>query len=229
MRNLIALALLLFCAPATRAAPAANPAQLFERAAQVYGTAKTVALDYRVTSDNAALPTTESGSIVWSQPKLYAQTFRYSAGVGHFAADAKQIYFTDVEGKSGRMAWKGEFGFWTSLPWEIPGNLQWLLRGQKIPMLNAQLRPLKSQRIEGVLCDGALLDLRRVNGDTIRFWFARQTGLLMRESWAVALPDSNRIAQVQTRYFNIRLNPKLERRDFVREAEESAPLVDVAG
>ena len=224
---MLAIALSL-CATATRAMPSVDPAaaKLFERAALVYGGARTIALDYRVTSDSAALPAAESGSLVWRKPQLYAQTFRYSAGNGHFAADDKQIYFTGVDGKTGRVNWKGEFGFWTSLPWEMPGNLQWLLRGQKIPMSNAQLRPLGAQKLEGVLCDGAILDLRRINGDTIRFWFARPTGLLMRESWAVALPDSDKIAQVQTRYFNIRLNPKLERGDFVRESEESAPLVD---
>ena len=215
-------------APTATAAPAAkpNPARLFERAATVYGEAQTLALDYRVTSDTPTVPIAESGRVWWNQPaKLYAQSWTYSGGTGHFAADDKQIYFTDVDGKSGRNGWSGEFGFWTSLPWETPGNLQLLLRGQKIAMRGAKLRALPPQKLEGVLCDGALLDLRAVNGDTIRFWFARQSGLLMRESWAVRLPDSDQIAQVQTRYFNIRLNPKLERRDFVRETEEAAPVV----
>ena len=48
----------------------------------------------------------------------------------------------------------------------------------------------------------------------------------MRESWAVRLPDSTQIVQVQTRYFHIRLNPKLERRDFVRADEETAPVIE---
>ena len=204
----------------------ANPARLFQRAATIYGAAQSLSLDYRITSDNqSAIPLDESGHILWRKPKLYAQTFRYSAGVGHIAADDKQIYFTGVDGKTGRQNWSGDFGFWTSLPWPIPGNLEPLLRGQKIPLGNAQLRALAPQKLEGVLCDGALLDLTKVNGDTIRFWFARKTGLLMRESWAVRLPDSTRIVWVQTRYFDIRLNPKLERADFVRPDEESAPLV----
>ncbi len=209
------------------AAPAIDPAatRLFERAATVYGNAQTIALDYRVTSDNAAVPAAEGGRIWWRKPKLYAQSWTYSAGRGHVAADEKQIYFTDVDGKSGRQSWKSEFGFWTSLPWPLPGNLEFLLRGQKIPMMNANVRSLPAQKLEGVWCDGATLDLRRVNGDTIRFWFARKTGLLMRESWAVKLPESDEVAQVQTRYFNIRLNPKLERGDFVRANEEVAPLL----
>ena len=204
----------------------ANPAQLFERAATIYGQAQTLSLDYRITSsDQNAIALDESGAILWRKPKLYAQTFRYSAGVGHVTADDKQIYFTGVNGKVGRTPWKSAFGFWTSLPWPIPGNLEPLLRGQKISMRGAVLRALPSQKLEGVMCDGALLDLKKVNGDTIRFWFARKTGLLMRESWAVALPDSAQIVQVQTRYFNIALNPKLERSDFVRPDEETAPLV----
>ena len=218
----------LFTASYANAAPA-NPARLFERAAKVYGEAQTLTLDYRVTGDTPGVPVAESGRVWWSRPKLYAQSWTYSGGKGHFAADEKQIYFTDVDGKTGRTPWRGEFGFWTSLPWEMPGNLQALLRGQKISMRGAKLRALPSQKIEGVWCDGALLDLRAVNGDTIRFWFARETGLLMRESWAVALPDSDKIAQVQTRYFNIRLNPKLERRDFVRAEEEAAPFVNATG
>lgn len=215
-----------FCANAN-AAPAINPtaARLFERAATVYGDAQSLSLDYRVTSNNSALPAAESGRIWWSKPKLYAQIWNYSEGSGHVAADDKQIYFTDVDGKVGRQNWKSEFGFWTSLPWPLPGNLEFLLRGQKIPLMNASVRPLKSQKLDGVWCDGALLDLSQVNGDTIRFWFARQSGLLVRESWAVKLPESNQIAQVQTRYFHIRLNPKLERGDFVRADEEAAPLM----
>ena len=204
-----------------------NPARLFERAARVYGGAQTLSLDYRVkSSDQNAIALDESGEIWWSQTKLYAQSWTYSGGRGHVAADDKQIYFTDVDGKSGRRNWSGEFGFWTSLPWPIPGNLEPLLRGQKIPMGGAPLRALPPQTIEGVLCDGALLDLKQVNGDTIRFWFARKTGALVRESWAVRLPESTQIVQVQTRYFNIRLNPKLQRRDFVRADEESAPQLE---
>ncbi len=218
-------ALFTFATPAP-AAPAIDPiaARLFERAANVYGNAQTLSLDYRVTSDRRDVPAAESGSIVWRKPTLCAQTFLYSGGRGHFAADAKRIYFTGVDGVSGRQSWKGEFGFWTSLPWELPGNLSFLLRGQKISMRDATLRPIAPRKLEGVLCDGALLDLKRVNGDSIRFWFARDSGLLMRESWAVRLPDSAQIAQLQTRYFNIRLNPKLEWRDFVRESEEAAAL-----
>ncbi len=222
----ILVAAFAFCAPAANAAPAIDPAaaRLFERAATVYGNAQTIALDYRVTSSSAAISADESGRIWWRKPKFYAQSWTYSGGNGHIAADDKQIYFTDVDGKVGRQSWKGEFGFWTSLPWPLPGNLEPLLRGQKVSTNGAQLRVLPAQKLEGAWCDGALLDLRKVNGDTIRFWFARKTGLLMRESWAVALPESNQIAQVQTRYFNIRLNPKLERRDFVRAAEETAAL-----
>ena len=201
-----------------------NAARLFERAATVYGDARTIALDYRVTSNSSDLPAAESGRIWWRQPKLFAQSWSYSGGNGHVAADDRQIYFTDIDGKSGRQNWTGEFGFWTSLPWRLPGNLEFLLRGQKIPMGNASLRALPSQKIEGVWCDGALLDLRKSNGDTIRFWFARKTGWLVRESWAVRLPDSDEIAQLQTRYFGIKINPKLERSDFVRAGEESAPV-----
>lgn len=209
------------------AAPAIDPAaaKLFERAATVYGEAQSLTLDYRVTSDNVALPAAESGRIWWRKPRLFAQSWSYSAGRGYVAADDKQIYFIDVDGRAGRQSWKSEFGFWTSLPYPLPGNLEFLLRGQKISMMNARLRLLPSQKLEGIWCDGALLDLRRVNGDTIRFWFARETGLLVRESWAVKLPDSDEIAQVQTRYFNIALNPKLERGNFVRAEEEEAPLL----
>ena len=203
-----------------------NPAaRLFERAANVYGGAQTLTLDYRVTSNSSAVPA-ENGRIWWSKPKLYAQSWTYAAGSGHVAADDKQIYFTDVDGKVGRRNWTGEFGFWTSLPHPLPGNLEFLLRGQKIPMLDARLASLPAQKVDGVWCDGALLDLRAVNGDTIRFWFARKSGILVRESWTVKLPDSDQFAQVQTRYFNVRLNPKLERGDFVRAAEETAPLVE---
>ena len=223
---LFLLAVFAWFAPASGAAPAINPAKLFERAAKVYGAARSLTLDYRVTSDSSAVPVAESGRIWWSQPKLYAQSWTYAAGSGHVAADSKQIYFTDIDGKVGRQNWKGEFGFWTSLPYSLPGNLEFLLRGQKIPLGNAGLRALPSQKLDGVWCEGALLDLRAVNGDTIRFWFARKTGLLVRESWAIKLPDSGKIAQVQTRYFNIRLNPKLKRGDFVRAAEETAPLVE---
>lgn len=203
-----------------------NPAsaKLFARAATIYGEAQTLTLDYRVTSNSRDLPAAESGRIWWRKPKLFAQSWTYSGGSGHVAADDKQIYFTDVDGKVGRQNWSGEFGFWTSLPWRLPGNLEWLLRGQKIPMMNASLRPLKPQKIEGILCDGALLDLSQSNGDMIRFWFERKTGFLVRESWAVKLPDSDKFAQMQTRYFNIRLNPKLERADFVRSDEEMAPI-----
>ena len=203
-----------------------TPAKLFERAATIYGNAQSLSLDYRITSNNqAAIPLDERGQIRWSKPKLYAQSWTYSGGRGHVAADDKQIYSTDVDGKTARQNWSGDFGFWSSLPWPLPGNLEFLLRGQKISMRGAVTRPLPSQKIEGVWCDGAMLDLSRVNGDTIRFWFARKTGLLVRESWAVRLPDSTRIVQVQTRYFDIRLNPKLERADFVRPDEESARLV----
>ncbi len=222
-----ALAFTLILAIPIQAAPATNPAKLFERAATIYGDAQSLSLDYRITSDNqAAIPLNERGQILWSKPKLYAQSWTYSGGRGHVAADDEQIYSTDVDGKSARQNWSGDFGFWTSLPWPIPGNLEFLLRGQKISMRGAVTRPLAPQKLEGILCDGATLDLRRVNGDTIRFWFARKTGLLMRESWAVWLPDSTQIVQVQTRYFNIRLNPKLERRDFVRAEEETALLLE---
>ena len=212
----------LFAAPSRAEVNPAN--RLFERAASVYGEAQTLALDYRVTSNSSDLPAAESGRIWWRQPKMFAQSWNYSAGNGHVAADEKQIYFTDVDGRVGRQSWKGEFGFWTSLPWRLPGHLEFLLRGQKIPLMNASLRALKPQKLEGIWCDGALLDLSRVNGDTIRFWFAHKTGLLVRESWAVKLPESNEIAQVQTRYFHIRLNPKLERGDFVRADEETATI-----
>ena len=221
------LALVSILAAPTHAAPATNPAQLFERAAKIYGNAQSLSLDYRITSANqTAIPLDERGTILWSKPKLYAQSWTYSGGRGHVAADDKQIYSTDVDGKAARQNWSGDFGFWASLPWPIPGSLEQLLRGQKISLRGAVTRPLPSQKIEGILCDGALLDLRRVNGDTIRFWFARKTGLLMRESWAVRLPDSTQIVQVQTRYFHIRLNPKLERRDFVRADEENSPLLE---
>ena len=224
--SLFLLAACAYCAAPARADVDPAAARLFERAATIYGDAQSVTLDYRVTSNSRDLPAAESGRIWWSRPKMFAQSWTYAAGSGHVAADEKQIYFTDVDGKAGCQNWKGEFGFWTSLPYRLPGNLEFLLRGQKIPLGNASLRSLKSQKLDGVWCDGALLDLRRVNGDTIRFWFARKTGLLMRESWAVALPESNEIAQVQTRYFNIRLNPKLERGDFVRPTEENAPLLE---
>ncbi len=221
------LAFTLILVAPTQAAPAINPAMLFERAATLYGNAQSLSLDYRITSDNqTAIPLDERGQIRWSKPKLYAQNWTYSGGSGHVAADDKQSYSTDVDGKSARTPWSGDFGFWTSLPWPIPGNLEQLLRGQKISMRGAVVRTLPPQKIEGVMCDGALLDLRRVNGDTIRFWFARKTGLLVRESWAVRLPDSTQIVQVQTRYFNIRINPKLKRRDFVRADEEAAPLFE---
>ena len=221
------LAFTLSFALPTQAAPALKAAKLFERAATVYANAQSLSLDYRITSDNqTAIPLDERGQILWSKPKLYAQSWTYSGGSGHVAADDKQVYSTDVDGKVARQNWSGDFGFWTSLPWPIPGNLEQLLRGQKISMRGAITRPLASQKIEGIMCDGALLDLRHVNGDTIRFWFARKTGLLMRESWAVRLPDSAQIVQVQTRYFNIALNPKLERRDFVRAGEETAPLLE---
>ena len=225
-RPLLLLAAVATFASASRAQANPAAAKLFERAATVYGDARSLTLDYRVTSNSSDLPAAESGRIWWSKPKLYAQNWTYSAGSGHVAADEKQIYFTDVDGKAGRQNWKGEFGFWTSLPWTLPGNLEFLLRGQKIPMMNASLRPLKAQMLDGILCDGALLDLSRSNGDTIRFWFARKTGLLVRESWAVKLPDSDKVAQVQTRYFHIRINPKLERGDFVRSEEEAAPLLE---
>ena len=222
------LSLLGVLAPAhAPAAPAANSgaARLFERAATIYGEARSLTLDYRVTSNRPDVPAAERGSIAWRKPDFYAQSWTYSGGSGHVAADAKQIYFTDVNGKTGRTNWKGEFGFWASLPWSLPGNSEFLLRGQKISMRGAILRALPPQTLEGVPCDGALLDLRAVNGDTIRFWFAHKSGLLMRETWAVRLPDSDQIAQVQTRYFNIRLNPKLKRADFVRPDEERAPVV----
>ncbi len=221
---IFALAACALCAAPSRAEVSPAAAKLFARAANVYGNARSLTLGYRVTSDNAALPAAESGRIWWSRPQLFAHTWTYAAGSGHVAADEKQVYFTDVDGHAGRRNWKGEFGFWTSLPYQLPGNLEFLLRGQKIPLGSASVRSLKPQKLEGVWCDGALLDLRRVNGDTIRFWFARKTGLLLRESWAVALPESNEIAQVQTRYFNIVINPKLERGDFVRAAEETAPI-----
>ena len=227
MKNFIFLlaACALFAANA-RAQVNPNAAKLFERAANVYGGAQTLTLDYRVTSNSSDLPAAQSGRIWWSRPKLYAQSWTYTAGSGHVAADDKQIYFTDVDGKTGRRIWTGEFGFWTSLPYPLPGNLEFLLRGQKIPLGNASLRPIQAQKLDGVWCDGALLDLSKANGDTIRFWFARKSGLLVRESWAVRLPDSDQVAQLQTRYFNIRLNPKLKRSDFVYGDEETAPLFD---
>ena len=227
MKKALIFATFVWLAPVCQAAPATNPAaaRLFARAATVYGDAQTLTLDYRVTSDSSAV-SAESGRVWWSKPKLYAQSWAYSAGQGHVAADEKQIYFTDVDGKNGRQNWQGEFGFWTSLPWPVPGNLEFLLRGQKIPMMNARLVSLPAQKVDGVWCDGALLDLRAVNGDKIRFWFARSNGVLVRESWAVKLPDSDKIAQIQTRYFHIRINPKLERGDFVRSDEESAVLFE---
>ena len=228
MRKLLILVAAIFClVPAAKAEVDLTSAKLFERAATIYGSARTLTLDYRVTSNSRDLPAAENGRIWWSQPKLFAQNRITVSGSSHVAADDTQIYFTNVDGQVGRQSWCGEFGFWTSLPWPLPGNLEWLLRGQKISMMNASLRPLKSQKLEGILCDGALLDLSKSNGDTIRFWFARKTGFLVRESWAVRLPDSDEIAQLQTRYFNIRLNANLERSDFVRSSEETAPIVAV--
>lgn len=225
MKRLLCL-VLLTTMPAS-AAPDAS-ARLFERAWRVYGEAQSLALDYTVTSDSSALPALERGAILWRKPDFYAQTFAYDAGAGHFAADAKQIYFTQVDGVAGRYAWHSlaRLGFWNDLPWDVPGHLTLLLRGQKLYGANNwNLRALPSQRIEGVWCDGALLQERAGNGDSIRFWFAHGDGTLRRESWRVALPDGH-FANVQTRYFNIRLNPKLERSDFVRAAEATAPVVD---
>lgn len=227
--KIIALALLML-KPAW-AAPDVRPAaaRLFERAAQVYGGAQTVSLDYQTTSDAPAYPAVERGTVVWAKPDLYAQTFVYAAGSGHFAADADTVYFTRIGGQSGRTPWKSYFGFWNDLPWDVPGHLADLLRGRPLfssAMAGLQLRVLPARDIEGIWCDGALLDLSKVNGDSIRFWFARKSGALRRESWSVKLPDGGGFAHVQTRYFKVRFNPKLERADFISNAEAQAPLVD---
>lgn len=229
MKILFGALLLLSSAPVWAAPASIEPAaaRLFERAARVYGDAATLALDYQTSCNYPQLVAPERGSIRWRQPDFYAQSFEYSAGSGHFAADPKAIYFTQIDGQSGRFGWKSKLGFWGFLPWELPGHLQILLRGGAFfsaSMPNLRVSVLPAQTIDGALCDGVLLDERARNGDSTRFWFERATGVLRRESWSVKLPDCDQFAQVQTRYFNVRLNPKLERADFVSDAEAVAPM-----
>ena len=223
------LALLALCAAMAASAHAAatDVAPLFERAAKVYGQAQTLSLDYRVFCDAPAWQMEERGHISW-KPGFYAQDFIYARGHGHFAAqtnakNAGTIYFTRTGGQSGRLPWQSDFGFWASLPWDVPGHVEALLRGRRLGAGAAQVLP--AQKVDGVWCDGVAVDTG-AGQDKFRFWFARRDGTLRRESWRVVLPDGGKAFWVQTSYSAIRVNAPLERTDFVAPAEENAPLVD---
>lgn len=222
--KLVLLCFILTMARANAAPVDPGAARLFERATRVYGTAKTLSLDYRVTCDAPALQMEESGRVCW-KPGFYAQEFRYARGRGHFAADADTVYFTRTDGASGRYAWKSFFGFWNSLPWPVPGHLAQLLRGQKLLGGAGRTKVLPAQTIEGVPCDGVWVDLG-AGQDKFRLWFARRDGTLRRESWLVVLPDIGQTVWVQTRYSALHIGAPLERADFITPAEVAAPLVD---
>ena len=213
-------------APKTEVDPAA--AALFERAERTIGAAQTLTFDYQIRSNAPAYPP-ESGHIQWQTgaATLLSQTFVTTAGTGHVFADAITIYYTRFDGQSGRYPWKSRLGFWGALPWQMPENLERLLRGRKIyatstPGLRLQILP--AQTVEGVLCDGALLDETASGGDQTRFWFERATGLLRRESWTVNLPESPVQVWVQTRYTRAQINAVIAPDSWASSAERAAPM-----
>ena len=234
MKRLICvIATLILSSARAQSAPKAeiNPAAaaLFERAERAIGAAKTLVFDYQIASNAPAYPA-ESGHIQWQTgaATLLSQTFVTTAGTGHIFADAITIYYTRFDGHSGRYPWKSRLGFWGALPWQMPENLERLLRGSKIyasstPALRLQILP--AQTVEGVLCDGALLDESASGGDQTRFWFERKSGLLRRESWTVNLPASPTKVWVQTRYTRAQINAVIAPDSWASSAERAAPLL----
>ena len=225
--------------PASAVEPAA--ARLFERAAQVYGGARSLSFDYQVrvsTGEKA-----ERGSIKWARPSLYSvDQIQANGGKGHAASDGELMYVTSPKGQQARFALPEGRTYLQVLGTDPPlYYFDEFVRGIN-PLktsvhdaLVASIKALPAQKIDGATCDGLIIQFKTPNplydgmaSGSIAMWFDHKSGLVKRQNWSFSLEESpETVSTTTTDYTQVKLNPTLKKSDFIRAGELKAPVTEI--
>ena len=223
-------------APLGQEAIAPQAARLLDRAAKVYGSARSFSFSYTTRVPEQKQPT-EKGRVLWMRPAMYSHTLDRGDGPAHFAIDGQSVRYTTRSRKQGRFLIGKGRTFWQAVPMKPPMYYLASFTAGKSPLqdeIDAEfvrsVGVLESQKIGGATCDGVVIQLRTPNPfyegmvrGSVRLWFDRATGLTRRQSWSFLKAGDPGVKTTTTDYLT-KLNPALQAGDFLLKGEKDAPL-----